>query len=83
MAAVYQTNASLLHGSNDRIGLRVENGELERSSLSPEVEAIFSSVREEFPPLIEDRALDLTLRHFVARMQRRDWKFELSKERST
>ena len=78
-----QVTAAMLLAVVQGIGLRVENGELERSSLSPEVEAIFSSVREEFPPLIEDRALDLTLRHFVARMQRRDWKFELSKERST
>ncbi len=78
-----QVAAAMLLAVVQGVGLRVERGELDRSSLSPEIEALFSSVREEFPPLVEDRPLDKTLRRFVERIQRREWSFEASKERSS
>jgi len=78
-----QVTSAMLLAVVQGIGLRVESGELDRSSLSPQVEWMFSSVREDFPPLVEDRPLDRTLRLFVERIQARAWRFEQSKELSS
>ena len=78
-----QVAAAMLLAVVQGVGLRVESCELERASLSPQVESLFSSVREEFPPLVEDRPLDKTLRHFVERIQRRDWRLDSTQERSS
>lgn len=67
-----QVAAGMLLAVTQGVGLRMQSGELLRSSLDPGIEALFTSVREEFPDLIEDRALDGTLRRILGRIAARD-----------
>jgi histidine ammonia-lyase len=76
-----QVVAALLCAVVQGVGLRIEHGELDPASLSPEAQALFARVRADFPPLVEDRPLDKTLRDLVERIRRRDWKLEPEKAR--
>lgn len=55
------------------VGLRLERGELNRSELGPEVNAVLDTVRPDFAPLVEDRPLDSTLQRVLERMRSGDF----------
>lgn len=55
------------------VELRIQRGELERSSLSGHAAELAASVREDFAHLTEDRPLDRTLARLVERIQAREW----------
>jgi histidine ammonia-lyase len=68
-----QVAAAMLLAVVQGLGWRLENGELDRASLCPDVEALFSAVREDFAPLNEDRPLDGTLRRLMERIHACDF----------
>jgi histidine ammonia-lyase len=68
-----QVVAAMLLAVVEGLGQRLASGELERASLSPEIEALFSSAREDFSPLVEDRRLDGTLRRIMERIHAYDF----------
>lgn len=73
-----QVAAAMLLASVQGVGLRMERGQLRLSSSSTKILSIYGSVREAFPPLVEDRPLDATLRRMVERIRGREWTLESS-----
>jgi histidine ammonia-lyase len=64
-----QVAAAMLLAAVQGVSLRLESGEVKHAMLSGEVKRIIAAVRSDFAPLVEDRALDSTLRTILARMR--------------
>lgn len=80
-----QVASALLMSSTQGVDIRLENNEIIKDSLSPEILQTHKEVFEHFELLTEDRPLDKDLRHFVEMIKNQKWttysEFEPENER--
>lgn len=68
-----QVTAASLLAATQALVIRKRHNELDETHLSEGLKAITESVLSEFEPLIEDRPLEVDLRHFMTLIQSRHW----------